>query len=150
MSTKVRIFPLTQTLVRDILQTEQMFGVLNMMMNPSFYRTIHQDQSGKKPTPAITFVRRHLIKIAVTVIVAAVLFSSFLLMATSAATETPEQATAGETVVLVSSGDTLWDIANEYVNGQEDVRRLIFDIEKRNNLDSALIHPGQTIIIPVR
>lgn len=48
----------------------------------------------------------------------------------------------------VSSGDTLWTIASQFINKNDDVRELIYNIKKVNNLNSAIILPGQELLIP--
>ncbi|EYE88207.1 hypothetical protein Q428_09250 [Fervidicella metallireducens AeB] len=50
--------------------------------------------------------------------------------------------------VTVNQGDTLWKIAKEHKRENEDVRKLIYEIRKINKLDSAVIVPGQTLLIP--
>lgn len=50
--------------------------------------------------------------------------------------------------VTVSSGDTLWTIASQYINQSDDVRRLVYEIRKINKLNSAIIVPGQELLIP--
>ena len=55
--------------------------------------------------------------------------------------------------VYVSSGDTLWSIAkseqenNNYYKGK-DIREIIFDIKKINNLSSSELVVNQKILIP--
>lgn len=55
--------------------------------------------------------------------------------------------------VYVSKGDTLWDIAkseqenNEYYKGK-DIREIIYDIKKVNNLTNAELSVNQKILIP--
>ena len=55
--------------------------------------------------------------------------------------------------VYVSSGDTLWSIAkseqenNNYYKGK-DVREIIFDIKKVNNLSSSELTINQKLLIP--
>ncbi len=51
-------------------------------------------------------------------------------------------------VVYVCSGDTLWDIANEYVD-DGDVREMIYRIKKLNKLSSANLVAGQSILVPL-
>ncbi len=50
---------------------------------------------------------------------------------------------------LVSTGETLWDIATGYAGPGEDVRRIVFEIQRANGLDGSLIVPGQVLVIPV-
>ncbi len=55
--------------------------------------------------------------------------------------------------IYVSSGDTLWNIAkyeqehNNYYKGK-DVREIIYDIKKINNLSSSQLNVNQKILIP--
>lgn len=55
--------------------------------------------------------------------------------------------------IYVCRGDTLWDIAkseqedNEYYKGK-DVREIIFDIKKVNNLTSSDLNINQKLLIP--
>lgn len=50
--------------------------------------------------------------------------------------------------VVVCGGDTLWSIASEYINKNDDIRELVYNIKKTNNLTSAIIVPGQELLIP--
>jgi hypothetical protein len=54
-------------------------------------------------------------------------------------------------VVTVHRGDTLWNIAQEWTESDEDVRDVIDRIVVTNKLaSSSAINAGQQIIIPVR
>ena len=60
---------------------------------------------------------------------------------------------AGDTVVAtdtyrVVAGDTLWDIAEERSEDGGDVRSTVRSIQRMNELDGALIVPGQVLIVP--
>ena len=50
--------------------------------------------------------------------------------------------------VIVKEGDTLWNIAKPFYNGKNDFREFIDDIRELNNLEQAIIYPGQTLNIP--
>lgn len=50
--------------------------------------------------------------------------------------------------VVVMAGDTLWDIAHEYNDGN-DVRNLIKEICSVNDISSGELFPGQTLQIPI-
>lgn len=55
-----------------------------------------------------------------------------------------------ETYTLcISAGDTLWDIAASANTAKKDVRNIIDDIMKLNNLKSPTLNVGDTIQIPV-
>ncbi|GEB33737.1 MULTISPECIES: cell division suppressor protein YneA [Brevibacillus] len=52
------------------------------------------------------------------------------------------------TEVTVRDGDSLWTIAVRHQTETVDVRDLIQDIKEANDLQSNLIYPGQTLLIP--
>ena len=76
-----------------------------------------------------------------TFVVALVLFLASSVMAAG-----PEPETAD---YRVRSGDTLWAIAEVVAEEGEDIRGLIAEIRDLNALDSSLIVPGQTLLVPV-
>ncbi len=51
--------------------------------------------------------------------------------------------------VVVSKGDTLWNIAKKYGNDNDDIRKIIYQIKEFNGIDSD-INVGQVIYIPVK
>lgn len=67
--------------------------------------------------------------------------------ATSAATDEPG-VPATETV-RVGAGDTLWVIASERVGEGESVQGVIDEIRSLNELPSAALQAGQTLVVPV-
>ena len=54
---------------------------------------------------------------------------------------------AGESSVVVQSGDTLWSIASA-LGGEGDVRAVIDEIQRINHLDGATLVPGQRLQLP--
>ena len=54
---------------------------------------------------------------------------------------------AGESSVVVQSGDTLWSIASA-LGGDGDVRAVIDEIQRINHLDGAPLVPGQILQLP--
>ena len=48
----------------------------------------------------------------------------------------------------VMEGDTLWGIANDFAQPDQDIRKVIFDIKKLNHMDSGYIYPGDILKIP--
>ena len=51
--------------------------------------------------------------------------------------------------VIVTSGDTVWDIAKEYRNENQDVRELVYIILEVNKIENSIIHEEQKLKIPV-
>ena len=51
--------------------------------------------------------------------------------------------------VTVAYGDTLWDIAKEYLGDTMDVREAVHRIMTENGISAAELQPGQTLKIPV-
>jgi hypothetical protein len=54
---------------------------------------------------------------------------------------------AGESSVVVRSGDTVWSIATS-LQGDGDVRALVDEIQRLNDLDGADLVPGQVLLLP--
>jgi nucleoid-associated protein YgaU len=52
--------------------------------------------------------------------------------------------------VEIRDGDTLWQIAAEYKGERQDIRRLIYDICRINNIEAGSIQAGRMILVPVR
>lgn len=51
--------------------------------------------------------------------------------------------------LMVSAGDTLWEIARSENTAGKDVRNVIDDIMKLNNMRSTNIHAGDMLQIPI-
>lgn len=49
--------------------------------------------------------------------------------------------------IIIEKGDTLWTIAQKY-NKKGDIRKLIFEIKKANNLESSIIYAGDQLLVP--
>jgi hypothetical protein len=50
--------------------------------------------------------------------------------------------------ITVCSGDTLWTIASQNNSNNDDIREVVYNIKQINKLDSAIITPGQELLIP--
>jgi len=50
--------------------------------------------------------------------------------------------------VIVKNGDSLWNIASENSKGK-DIRLVVNEIKKFNNLEDGNIYPGMIIMIPI-
>lgn len=69
-----------------------------------------------------------------------------MILSTTAFGSTPQEF---ETVV-VTDGDSLWSIAQEFNYGNQDIRRLVADIIEVNSLDGDYIYPDMILKVPVR
>jgi Tfp pilus assembly protein FimV len=49
---------------------------------------------------------------------------------------------------VVTTGDTLWEIAAEHVAEGDDVRPMIVAIKERSGLTTSTLQPGQVLHIP--
>jgi nucleoid-associated protein YgaU len=87
----------------------------------------------------------------VVVLLTAIVMTTVLLLATTVGAS--GTAAAGEPVQhgthLVVGGDTLWDIAAEHTAPGEDVRRVVYEIQRLNGLDGSVILPGQVLQVPL-
>ncbi len=89
--------------------------------------------------------QRSQLSVQLLVILAAVFVVFLLIGGAAGAEELP-----GPTVeYVVSSGDTLWEIAAEHVGPQEDLRAFIRQIKEVSGIESSTIIPGQILNIPL-
>ncbi len=51
-------------------------------------------------------------------------------------------------IIVVQKGDTLWSIAKTNGRKGEDVRSLIHEIRKLNELTEPIVYPGQQLFVP--
>ncbi|MNF97794.1 Cell division suppressor protein YneA [compost metagenome] len=79
---------------------------------------------------------------------AIVLFCGALLVMSDASGEHPAEPLEGEAVVYVAPGDTLWSIASSTIGQDGDIRERVYEIKKRNNMQSGMLKSGQKLIIP--
>ncbi len=93
-------------------------------------------------------LRKHGAKIVVSFMFFVLVFTSFLVMGSNASSMHVAEASEGEQVVVVSSGDTLWSIASRLEGRKSSIGFMVFRIKDRNQLQSETITPGQKLIIP--
>ena len=58
----------------------------------------------------------------------------------------PSEATGHERVYVVRPADTLWSIATRHYAG--DPRESVWKLRQRNGLETALLSPGQRLVLP--
>ena len=52
------------------------------------------------------------------------------------------------TEIRVQTGDTLWNLAEEFGPDNKDIREIVYQICKVNDISADSIYPGQKILIP--
>lgn len=52
-----------------------------------------------------------------------------------------------EVIYTVQEGDTLWDIAKEHKNPDDDIREIIYEIKEDNPQINKYLQPGQQLKI---
>jgi len=50
----------------------------------------------------------------------------------------------------VETGESLWTIALMYYDEDIDIRKAVYHIKKLNNIESAIINPGNELLIPIK
>lgn len=71
------------------------------------------------------------------------------LIAWGARAAAPATDSARALTVQVQPGDTLWALADRADLPGADKRELVWVLKRLNGLDSAVIHPGQVLLVPV-
>jgi len=69
----------------------------------------------------------------------------FLLIGGAAEAEVPP---APSVEHVVAAGDTLWEIASDYVDAGEDVREVVDAIKERSGITSSSLQVGQVLQVP--
>ncbi len=107
--------------------------------------TIHANPTPMVRPGAIRLTRRgRLVVLAIAVL--AILAVGFVLAGGSVATDEPGTPEPTR-VVMVGSGDTLWDIAAG-LSDDGDVRAMVDRIQRLNALDSGMVVAGQRLLVP--
>lgn len=102
--------------------------------------------TSRAPQSSLRLTRRGR-AVVVLVALTLLLVAAFFLGSVAVGSETPGQAEPTE-VVMVGTGDTLWDIAAE-INTDGDVRSTMRKIERLNALDSVGLSAGQKLRVPL-
>jgi len=59
------------------------------------------------------------------------------------------EAVESYSTVSVQESDTLWEIASMYNPDAKDIQSIVYKMYEINDLDTAELHPGQKILVPV-
>jgi len=84
----------------------------------------------------------------ITFLTLTIVIAFFAVSSMSGMNESDSLSTPAYVEVKVQSGDTLWDIANTYGPDDVDVRRVIYEICRLNDVTADTIVPGQTLLVP--
>lgn len=99
--------------------------------------------------PAPTAGRLHLTRRGRVVVIAlGLLLAAGGVMGGRAVADVPQQATEVQTYA-VQSGDTLWSIAQGVARPGEDVRDVVIQLQRLNELSSGSLMAGQVLMLPV-
>lgn len=90
--------------------------------------------------------RQTAISSRVLVVISTVALALCLLLVTSVMAGGTAPVTADYTV---RGGDTLWSIADAHAEQDSDVRSVMDDIRRINDLSGSMLHAGQTLEVPV-
>lgn len=77
-----------------------------------------------------------------------IIFSTIAVFIAMVYFDTPKEP-VGWVEYVVCNGDTVCDISKSITSENRDYRETEYYIIKKNNIEKALIHPGQTILVPV-
>lgn len=76
-----------------------------------------------------------------------ILIFSFILLSRNRAYSSVYK--VGYKEVKVVEGDTLWNIALNYLPPKTDVRKMVYDIKEFNEMEDFYIYPGDRIKVPI-
>ena len=82
-------------------------------------------------------------------IVLVILLIGFFLILYIAVQPSMNQIEWYEEIYIVKSGDTLWEIADEFCPEGVDKREWIYEVQTINNIHDSAIYPGQRIKVLV-
>lgn len=51
--------------------------------------------------------------------------------------------------IIVIQGDTIWSIASKYTPIKYDIRDMVYNIKRINEIETSYIYPGDTLKIPI-
>lgn len=81
----------------------------------------------------------------ITIALAIAIISSSVVLSIANAMKCTEDLERSIIEVTVMPGDTLWGIAKAYSGPEADLRRVIDDIMRENNLSGSVVRPGQVL-----
>jgi len=116
--------------------------------NPYAVSSINEALSRSKRTEALNSQSRYY-KVLISFVAIALIVTCFFLIRTTASTPFSNVPVEGESIVVVSSGDTLWSIASQHYSHLADKGFAVYLIKERNQLQSSVIMPGDKLILPV-
>lgn len=89
-------------------------------------------------------------RIRFTLFVAAAIISLTAAVNFALGLSTADSSTIQEYIeVKISSGDTLWSIAETYMPDSQDIRRSVYELCKINDITASELYAGMTVTVPV-
>lgn len=98
------------------------------------------------PTPPAVFWRRRVLVLLLVVAVAVgAATATRAVIARAGASVSPQV----EVSVVVSSGETLWDLARRYAPAGADRSVWVTQVAERNDVDPGSLRPGASLVVPL-
>jgi hypothetical protein len=107
-------------------------------------RIVHSRAPVPPTSPAVYWLRR----VFVLAVIVAAIFGAVMALRATASAASPAPARI-EMTMVVSDGETLWDVARRYAPAGADRSAWVVDVATRNALDPATIRPGTPVLVPV-
>ncbi|MCF2942665.1 LysM peptidoglycan-binding domain-containing protein [Paenibacillus tarimensis] len=127
-------------------------------VNDMSYRSLYKEQNNKRThihSKSVTAGRTSLRlswkvgRLLAALILIIIIVTGFTLVHSNALGTHAEPAQPNELAVTVSTGDTLWSLAQSHAPEGADIRQIVYLMKKRNLLTDSNLQPGDQIIIPV-
>ncbi len=114
------------------------------------YRAIASRGAGRRPSSRAG--RRQLRRRRLAGLLRFVVFLLLIFLAVWAGVRVAHAGTVGSAYAghkyVVSSGDTLWNIAAHEYGAAFDLRRAVYKIREANHLDASSVSPGERLTLP--
>ncbi|SDM70926.1 LysM peptidoglycan-binding domain-containing protein [Lachnospira pectinoschiza] len=110
-------------------------------------RTIERRKRRARRLRTIFGIKLSLISFAVLMITVVTIVAFFNINAKASETNEAKMTTKYYTSIEIKNNDTLWNLEDQYNNGNESKKNYINNIMELNNLNSETIYSGESLIV---
>ena len=110
-------------------------------------RTIERRKKRARRLRTIFGIKLSLISFAVLMITVVTIVTFFNINAKASETNEAKMTTKYYTSIKIKNDDTLWNLEDQYNNGNESKKNYINNIMELNNLNSETIYSGENLIV---